>query len=671
MTKRLTRISALAALATMGVAWPILDILGRNAEFFVARGSDRIEIVLLVVVLAFGVPAVAALPGLIPGKVGIVVSTVWTVALATVLGYLIFRRLVLPVGVEEALAVGLGGAFAFGLNQSTVAQSLARLLALSPLIIVPYFVIATPSGGIVTDRGVPIASAVNPEQRPPIVFLVFDEFPLASLIDPDGNLRRDRYPNFAALADDGTWFRNAMTVQQQTEHSVPAILTGIDPDTSLNPYAGQYPGSLFTALSSSYQMDVQETMTRLCPVTVCERLPERRNQGVLPLIRDVGVIAGHTLLPPWATGSLPLIDRNWGNFGRATEDFNAIDAFNQARREDPRDTIKELIDAIAESDLERPWFFFAHELLPHNPWQFLPTGQRYLLDSERLPGSSGTGWGDNAWLSAQALQRHLLQVQYVDTALGDVMAAMKKAGIYSESLLVVVADHGIALRPNIEHWRKITPETIGEVAAVPLFIKAPSGSEAANQAGTIDDRRAHTTDIVPTVADLLGFSLPWVSDGVSLFGPDPKRSETTTTGPSSTATFGVDGEEVLEVAARNAAWFPTGDPYELLPPEAAGLIGIEVEDLTGVNDVLSTKLDRPQAFMNVDPDADRIPARVTGRVMGLRADEETLVAVAINGRIEAVVWSYHDRGSTGFQAMIPPDLFRPGNNTIEAIAFTP
>jgi hypothetical protein len=72
----------------------------------------------------------------------------------------------------------------------------------------------------------------------------------------------------------------------------------------------------------------------------------------------------------------------------------------------------------------------------------------------------------------------------------------------------------------------------------------------------------------------------------------------------------------------------------------------------------------------MDPEADRIPARVTGRISGLRADEETLVAVAINGRVEAVVWSYHDRGRTGFQAMIPPDRYRPGNNTVEAIAFT-
>ncbi len=671
MTNRFIRISALVALAALGVAWPVLDILGRNAEFFVARGSGRGEIIVLMLALGIGVPALAALPGLIPGKPGIVISTIWAAALATVLGYLFFRRLDLAPGVEEALAVAFGMTVATALNRSGAAQSLARLLAFSPLIIVPYFLVASPSGAIATDQGVPIASAVDPELAPPIVFLIFDEFPLASLIDPAGNLRRDRYPNFAALADDGTWFRNAMTVQQQTEHSVPAILTGINPDKALNPYAGQYPGSLFTALSSAYQMEVQETMTRLCPVTVCERVPDLKARGVEPLIRDVGVIAGHTLAPPWATTALPLIDRNWGNFGRATEDFNAIEAFNDARRDDPRDTITELVDAIVETNPEQPSLFFAHELLPHNPWQFLPSGQRYLLDSERLPGSASTGWGDNAWLSAQALQRHLLQVQYVDTAVGEVMGAMKEAGIYEESLLIVVADHGIALRPNIEHWRQITPETIGELAAVPLFIKAPATSEAADRAGAVDDRRAHTTDIVPTVADLLGFTLPWTSDGFSLFGPDPMRTETTTTGPSSSATYGVDGEEVLAVAARNATWFPTGDPYELLPPDAPDLVGTDPDDIDAINEELMLRLDRPEAFTNVDPEADRVPARVTGRVFGLQDDEETLVAVAVNGVIEAVVSSYHDRGKAGFQAMIPPDRFRRGNNTVEAIAFAP
>jgi hypothetical protein len=66
-----------------------------------------------------------------------------------------------------------------------------------------------------------------------------------------------------------------------------------------------------------------------------------------------------------------------------------------------------------------------------------------------------------------------------------------------------------------------------------------------------------------------------------------------------------------------------------------------------------------------------VPARITGRVLGLPEGEETLVAVAVNGVIEAVVRSYHDRGRSGFQAMIPPDRFRPGNNIVEAIAFDP
>jgi hypothetical protein len=269
------------------------------------------------------------------------------------------------------------------------------------------------------------------------------------------------------------------------------------------------------------------------------------------------------------------------------------------------------------------------------------------------------------------LQRHLLQVQYVDRAVGQVIDAMKESGIYEESLLVVVADHGIALRPNIEHWRKITSETIGEVAAIPLFIKPPADSAAAAQAGQIDDRRAHTTDIAPTVADLLGFALPWNADGVSLFGPDPQRTETTTTGPSSSATFGVEGEEVLAVAGRNAEWFPTGDPYELRPPEAPDLVGEPISALTAINEAVRIIVDRLTAYEDVDPEGDRVPARITGRVLGLPEGEETLVAVSVNGVIEAVVRSYHDRGRSGFQAMIPPERFRLGNNMIEAIAFLP
>ena len=655
----------MVALGVLAMSWPVLDLLGRNAEFFVARGSSATEIVWLLLALAVGVPLVLALPALIPGWLGRVVASIEVGLMVALLAYLVFRRFSFPVGVTEAIAIGWGIWVALLLQKSAGMASAVRLLAWSPAAIIAFFLLATPAGGLVTGGGARVGSAVEPETSPPIVFIVFDEFPLASLIDPAGNLRTERYPNFGRLAADGTWFRNAVTVQQQTEHSLPAILTGIDPDLSLNPYAGQYPGSLFTALSGSYRMDIQETMTRLCPVTVCERVPDVATRGVGPLVRDVGVVAGHTLLPPWATVGLPLIDRNWGSFGEATEDFNAIEAFNEARVNDPRLPLDNLVRSISEDRGNRPTFHFAHVLLPHNPWQFLPTGQRYPLDAERLPGSASTGWGENAWLSAQALQRHLLQVGAVDSALGEVLDALEEAGIYDKSLIVVVADHGIALRPNIEHWRRIEPDTVGAVAAVPLFVKSPGGT------GAIDDRRALTIDIVPTIADLLGFELPWRSEGVSLFGPDPERTESTTTGPRSAATYGVSGDEVRDVAQAISSWFPTGDPYELLPPGAPDLVGQPTSAIPNPDSSVRARIDRPDRFEEVDPDGETIPARVTGTLVGLGEAEETLLAISVNGTIEAIVSSYHDRGKTGFQAMIPPDRFRSGANDVVATPFSP
>jgi len=658
---RPSRIRIALALTALAVAWPVLDILGRNAEFFIARASTRTEVIVVLVLLAIAVPLAGTLPAAMPGRVGRWLASIWLGLLSIALGYLIVRAIDLPF--PEVLALLLGGLILFALLRFESVRSTFSLLAWSPIPMAAYFLFATPSGALALDTGAPITSSVSPVMTPPIVLLVLDEFPVASLIDPEGSLRADRYPNFAQLAADGTWFRNAMTVQQQTEHSVPSIVTGINPQKSLNPYAGEYPGSIFTALANTYEMDVNETMTQMCPVTVCAVSPDRISRG--PLINDLGIIAGHMLFPPVLTDSLPPIDRNWGSFGAATEDFDAIESFNQARTTDPRLTMESLADSIRNSDPTTPTLFFAHALLPHNPWQYLPSGQRYPIDSERLPGSNKTGWGDNEWLSAQALQRHLLQVQYIDTAIGEVIEAMTEAGIYDESLLIVVADHGIALRPNIEHWRQIAPDTVGEIAAVPLFVKAPAGAGA----GVIDDRRALTVDIVPTIGDVLGFDVPWATDGSSLFAPEAERVETTTTGPFSEATYGVSGTEKLAVAAQNAIWFPTGDPFELLPVGAPNLVGENRSAIENIRDDIRLQVTRRDRFEDVDPNSDTIPVRLTGTVIGLSDEEEVFIAVLVNGRIESVIQSFHDRGRTGFQAMVPPETLRQGANQIEVVAF--
>ncbi len=80
----------------------------------------------------------------------------------------------------------------------------------------------------------------------PVVMIVFDEFPVASLLDGEGNIQAEHFPNFARLAADGTWFRNAVGVHQQTEKAIPTILTGVSA-----PMRGRSPVPWTTPTTSS------------------------------------------------------------------------------------------------------------------------------------------------------------------------------------------------------------------------------------------------------------------------------------------------------------------------------------------------------------------------------------------------------------------------------------
>ena len=72
------------------------------------------------------------------------------------------------------------------------------------------------------------------------------------------------------------------------------------------------------------------------------------------------------------------------------------------------------------------------------------------------PATVTTGWGSDEWLVDQVYQQHLLQVEFVDTILGQIIDQLDRAGVYDDTLIVVVADHGIAIKPNVVH-RRVDP----------------------------------------------------------------------------------------------------------------------------------------------------------------------------------------------------------------------
>ena len=63
-----------------------------------------------------------------------------------------------------------------------------------------------------------------------------------------GRIGARRFPPFASLARDATWYRNATTVTDHTSRAVPAILSGERSDNDKLPVTSDYPDNLFTLL---------------------------------------------------------------------------------------------------------------------------------------------------------------------------------------------------------------------------------------------------------------------------------------------------------------------------------------------------------------------------------------------------------------------------------------
>src|SRR5215216_2676815 len=140
-------------------------------------------------------------------------------------------------------------------------------------------------GGAAQPRGVATgqpaasreASAARVPRRPDVILLVFDEFPSDSLLGPDGRIDAGRFPNFARLAADGTWFRDAYASYDSTTKAVPLVVDGIRPKPGTSPTPAYRPRSIFDMFGRrDYRVVASEEATALCPRRLCRGARTRR-----------------------------------------------------------------------------------------------------------------------------------------------------------------------------------------------------------------------------------------------------------------------------------------------------------------------------------------------------------------------------------------------------------
>ncbi len=132
-------------------------------------------------------------------------------------------------------------------------------------------------------------------------------------------------------------------------------------------------------------------------------------------------------------------------------------------------------------------------------------------------------------------------IAYVDSEIGRALGHLKKAGLYDESLIVVLADHGEALYEHKVwgHSRNVFEET----TRVPLLIKFPSSMSLTGRVRRV----VQLTDVFPTLADLFGQRIP--VSGKSLLPALAERSLDDTCAVSQSIT------EVAQFGMRWRHWY--------------------------------------------------------------------------------------------------------------------
>jgi Sulfatase len=668
----LTSGAHLAVLSSLALAQPIFDILGRNATFFAARGSTSREIVLFAIALVVLPPLVLGLIELGVGFISRPASRLLHLVFVAGLGALLVLSVVTQaelVSGPAALAAGtVGGvALAIGYAQTTFVRSLVGILVPVPLVFLALFLFQSDVRKLLfVDT--PEVRAATVQSLTPVVLIIFDEFNTTSLMNGRQNVDAGRYPNFARLARESTWYRNASTTFWLSEGAVPAILTGTPPTAGNLPVLADHPRNLFTFLGGSYQMRVIETLTSLCPRSRCGNTRPEETQEVRgetnALASDVGIVYLHVVLPDPYVEHVPPIDTSWGNFGRSQDE-----ALERVRR-DASGAIEPCARGVCEftkliSNDRRPTLYFLHSLFPHVPYVFLPSSRRYAIDARVIRGMNNGLWLSE-WAAKQAQQRYLLQLVHTDRALGHVLDRLRATGVYDRALVIVTADHGVSFK-NRDQRRLPTPTNLDDIGLVPLFVKLPH-----QKRGRTDDSFVQTTAILPTIARVLGVPLRWRVQGQPLVGRRlPRNGEVTVYKQNNVAVHApLSTVRALRARtlARQVADFGSGNVASLyrIGPRRA-FLGRPVSAFA-VRPASSARveIDGASLYDAVDPSSGFLPSFVEGRAFGL--GEGQPLAVAVNGRVAATTQTFEFHDELRFAAFVPEQTLRRGKNAVDVFA---
>jgi len=237
-------------------------------------------------------------------------------------------------------------------------------------------------------------------------------------------------------------------------------------------------------------------------------------------------------------------DRMPEYYGPARLRWLLRDVYGSQLRRPGEDTLARALDFLDSTSRARPFFLFLHFADTHVPYR-APEGSRLPVMSASEHAELMRTWTKqysqevrerafkrmHVGFPDSLMNRYDLAIHHTDALIGRLIDRLRSMGVFDDTLLIVVADHGDSFgehpylsaaqrhRLFFEHSVYVWEET----QHVPVIIHDPRDHDAARRI----DGNASLVDVAPTVLDALGYPTdeltPGELPGVDLLNPVPRR----------------------------------------------------------------------------------------------------------------------------------------------------
>ena len=232
---------------------------------------------------------------------------------------------------------------------------------------------------------------------------------------------------------------------------------------------------------------------------------------VLEYYRSVGYQVGLAI-----STHLRIKDYDRRILGDSLERFRSFVGYDEksggGRAEDDRRTVDRALEWIAGYSPKKPFFLVTQIEATHFPYDFDP---KLALERGYTEELDGVKMRDASEISLY-YKRYRNALASVDRQVARLVAGLKAKGIYAETAIVVVSDHGEDFRVRkLFHLRLSRPVRSG----FPYYLRLPGVAPG------VDSRLASHRDLFPTILDYIGVP-PTARPktlGTSLLASGPKR----------------------------------------------------------------------------------------------------------------------------------------------------